>query len=178
MIMKLSSPGNVRFNTVKAHSVELAALQKMHGRLGCVRYFPVSHLEEAFDHYGHLEIYADGTARRLLNDPTIARKFISNQRAGRGFEDNLKDTFSGHELIAVKHEQEPLYFFANPKNLAVARKIALIETCEHDEERDGRWPIQRPGLVEIDGGLVSGPNQTLQTLMIGSWSSPKRSKKF
>jgi len=88
-------------------------------RWKCDIFHPVDALADAFQHYEHIEIYADPLAALLLDDPFIIRGFINNCRRFPGdIEANLNNTFTNFHLITLIHQEGPLALFASPMNLA------------------------------------------------------------
>ncbi len=131
-------------------------------------YMAPEDLQGAFLHYEIPIIHADKKAKGLLD--RMAKVFIANQEAEMKFDDNLKTTFADFDLYVLRHEEGSIIFLASPPNLELLR---LIERqTERDEVRDQeierRGPItsQLPSLGEMDGNVISGPNQSLLTAVL------------
>jgi len=128
-------------------------------RWKCDIFHPVDALADAFQSYGHIEIYADPLAARLLDDPFVINSFIKHQRSGRGLEANLMHTFNNFHLITLIHQEGPLALFASPMNLSKLaphifpppRKIEIREVIG---EETGRAP-SRPSLPTLDDQELS-----------------------
>jgi len=98
----------------------------------CDIYHPVLELADAFQAYGHIEIYADPLAARLLDDSSIVRSFINNQRRGLDLETNLKETFANFRFRALIHQDGPIALFASPMNLGKLTALNIPQPRSED----------------------------------------------
>jgi hypothetical protein len=163
--MRPKATSHIRLRTVNPKSLDQNLFETfILDQLRCVPYRPLDSLEKALAKHGLTKIYADAMAGRILENPTLIAKFLSNQKNGLGFAPNIKATFRGQNLIVIRYGKDTVCIMANPENIRTAERIELIEVAERETEREGVLSRGRDSLIEIElGDMFSGPNQDLLT---------------
>jgi hypothetical protein len=139
----------IKAETVKSRDFVAFCLKD----LGCTLYQPESRLLDVFFQYGVIEIYVDGKARGIIE--RLTEQFILNQQEGLNFKENIKETFSGEDIIVSKHEEGPIVFLASQKNLKLAEQYDLEDVREDEIDRREPWTTtERPALAETEKDML------------------------
>jgi hypothetical protein len=182
--MRISGENVHLRNISREMSPAVDFLRFMQTRLGCRKYSPVPELEEAFAHYGHIEIYACPIVLRLLDDPHLARIFIQNQIDGLSFEDNVRDAFSDHRIRVLIHQDGPLCLLSERRFQGQVRSFsgdfdrtgrkAILEVVAAESGRDETRTSRPPTLDDQEANTAdSDQAQDILTKMLLGYNRPK-----